>query len=106
MNYEQAIEQLKQEIAIRGKFSIKNVPDYMLGLATTNKDQLQQLLNKFLEKQGVLTQEDEKAMQELLDKQKQNRKERTKIIVRDVLTGVLAVGGIVGVYFLVKTKRK
>lgn len=105
MTYEEAIQQIKEQIETKGKFSVSNIPDYALGLLDKNKQQLQHLLNSFLDKKGVLNPEDELAINALMKKQQENRKERAKIIVRDIGVAVLTFGGIVGVYFLTKKKK-
>ncbi len=106
MTYDEAIQQLQYQIAAKGKFSLTNVPDYVLGIATTNKDQLQDLLNTLLEKKGILTAEDEVAVNKLLETQKQARKERTKIIVRNTLIAVGTVATGVAFWFTFKSKKK
>ena len=106
MNYEQAIEQLKEQIAAKGKFSLQNIPDYALGVATANKQELQGMLDKLLERKGIMTPDDEVAIAQLLDKQKQARKERTKIIVRNTLIAVGTVATGVAFWFTFKSKKK
>lgn len=106
MTSEEAIQQIKEAIEARGKITAGNVADSILGVASQNKEQLQDLLNKFLEKKGLISVDDEAALKKLLDKQKEERKIRTKIIVRNV---TIAVGTIVlgtAFWFTFKNRKR
>lgn len=104
--YEEAIAQLQAAIAAKGKFSISNLPDYALGVATANKQQLQSMLDSLLQKKGVITPEDQTAINDLLAKQKQATSEKLRIVAKNV---GIAVGTVLlgtAFWFTFKQKKK
>lgn len=106
MTYDQAIQELQAQIAAKGKFSLSNAPDYILGLASQHKQELQAMLDKLLQNKGVLTEGDQTALNSLLDAQKQAKKEKAKIITRNMLIGVGTVATGVAFWFTFKHRKK
>jgi hypothetical protein len=102
----EAIDQLQAQITQRGGFSAGNLLDSILGVAAANSADLQAMLDKLLTKKGVLTAEDEKALQELLARQQAEEKRRRQQRTRNALIIVGVVGAIgTSMYFIFK-KRK
>lgn len=107
MTREEAIKQLQEKLSQPGKLSITKVTNALLGVATDNKADLQAMLDKLLNQQGaVISADDQKAVQSMVDKQKEERKVRAKIVVRNVAVGILTAAGIVGVYYTVRHRGK
>lgn len=106
MTYEELAAQLEAQIQARGKLSLNNVANSALGIAQTQKDELQAALNALLGKTGTASADDQAAVQQLLDKQKSEAAVRTKIIVRNTLIGVgtLLLG--VGFWFTFRHGKK
>jgi hypothetical protein len=107
MTVEEAIQQLQEEIKKRGKLSVGNVLDSILGVAKANTADLQDMLNKLLQKKGVLSQSDEAAVNELLKKQSEADKERKRIRVRNTILTISAfLGTGVLIYWQIKKRKK
>lgn len=102
----EAIDQIATKIEQKGKFSFGNLLDSAIGVVTDNSIELQNMLNKLMAKQGVLSAEDEKELQELFEKQQEEKRKRQRIRTKNFLFGagiVMATGTII--YFALKNKK-
>lgn len=106
MTYEELAAKLEAEIQARGKLSLSNVANSVLGIAQTQKTELQKALDALLNKTGTVSDTDQTAIQALLDKQKSEAKERSKIIVRNtvIAVGTFALG--IGFWFTFRHGKK
>lgn len=103
---EDAAKQLYEEIKSRGKFNIGNVLDSVIGVIDTNSGDLQAMLDRLLTKKGVLTQQDEAAVQELLKKAKEEQKNRQKIRTKNTIFILIAAAGVgTAIYFMVRKNK-
>lgn len=102
---QQAVSQLSDAIQAQGKFNFGNVLDAVIGVAASNQDDLQAMLNNFLTKKGVLTQQDEDNLNALLAKKEEEKKQRQKIRTRNTIVAVTIGAVIIGVIVLAVKKK-
>lgn len=103
---EQAIAQVKAKIKEKGKFSIGNMFDGIIGVIADNSADLQAMLDKLLTKKGVLTAADEQAVADLLARQEEEKKKRQQRRTKNALiTGAIVAAVGTGLYFLLRKKQ-
>jgi hypothetical protein len=102
-----AYNQLKNEMKKLGSWSPGNMLDAIIGVGSANTDELQRMLNQVLEKKGVLSETDEAAIKDLLDRQEQERKKRQKIRTKNVvfISGAVVIIGSI-IYVAVRKMKK
>lgn len=106
MTVTDAINQVKDAIQAQGQFNLGNVLDAVIGVASSNQADLQEMLNDLMKKKGILSEEDEKKLQELLAKKEAERKQRQKIRIRNTLVAVVALVAVVGIVYIGVRKKK
>lgn len=107
MTVQDAIAQITSSMQAQGKLSLASALDSVIGVAVANNSDLQQMLNKLLGQTGVLSADDEAAVQLLLQKKQQELAQRRKIRVKNFLI----IGGTlilltIGVYLAVRKHKK
>jgi hypothetical protein len=103
---QEAYNQLSAEIKKLGGWKPGNVLDGIIGVGKANTDQLQQMLNQVLQKNGILSAGDEANIKGLLDQQEKEKKKRQAIRAKNFLLlggTMVAIGGII---YLVAKKMK
>jgi len=106
LTYQEAARQVQEAIKAQGKFNVGNALDAVIGVAIANKDQLQELLNDLLKKQGVLTAQDEAVLNDLLAQQEAERKKRQRIRTKNAFVIIGIVGVLATTVYLGFKKKK
>ena len=94
--YQQAVAQIQGTLT--DNRSIGNIFDSIFGVAQSNSSKLQELLNDFMKKKGVLTADDATFLSDLMKEQelerKRRREARTKNTIVLVSIAALCAGGL------------
>jgi hypothetical protein len=107
MTKEQAIDMLQRAVNNSTGFTIGGIADRALGIAAGDAVDLQTKLDELMKSNGVFTDADAKAVQDLLDKQKQERRHRNWLRVRNtVFAGSALLLGGYTIYLTFKHKKK
>jgi hypothetical protein len=102
-----AYNQLQDQIKRLGGWNPGNLFDGVIGVAGANVNELQEMLNKLLQKKGILGPEDEAVLKDLIARSEAERKKRQQVRTRYVtylVGGILIIGGIV--YLSVRKMKK
>lgn len=105
LTIEDAVKQLSAQLDARGKFNPGNLLDSFIGVATINSSGLQQMLDGLMKKTGILSDQDEAAMQELLKQQEEERKKRQAVRIKNAIFIISAITVTAGVVYLAVRKK-
>jgi len=105
LTVQEAIAQVRAKIQEKGKFNIGNLLDSVVAVVADNSADLQAMLDKLLTKKGVLTEADEKAVQELLARQELEKKKRQRRRTGTLLIIIGSVAALAGIYLVTHKKK-